>query len=548
MLATISFFITKNKKFILLVTLCLLIPLVLGKISLILGKDFNWDFRNYHYYNAYAFLENRLSYDVAPAQPATYNSPILDIPFYLLSQSVSASTVGFIYGFIHGLNLSLVFLIYWNIYRLQNFLKKFALGILIAVIASTGPGFRSELGGTMNDNLVSLFVLSALLILIISSDNLIKGRNGTGYIQVCIAGLIMGMGVGLKATIGPIALCSGLVLPLLHTSQKNRLQTFLLYGFMGVLGFLITDGFWLWRLYTEFGNPLFPYFNDIFQNPYTKPDRFVDDRFTPKAYYEYFIWPILMSLDSLRVNQLKYSDFRFAFLYISLVLYLVSVVQMKFGKKHEKISADHGNSRFDIRFATYLLAFFICSYIIWMISWSQYRYIIPLELLAPLCIILVLDMTFKNRQVILWLFTFMLLIGAIFYQPFDWGRTDWATPYIQVDTTQFAPDEAGVVIMLGIAPISYVIPDFPETFRFIRPESNLGKYEYGIYERIEMILNETTNPIYMMYQKVDPAIDLNTSMEQLGFTFNENDCSLLSINIPDEIFFCIVTRQSNSLP
>ena len=28
------------------------------------GQDASWDFRNYHYYNAYAFFNDRLSYDI----------------------------------------------------------------------------------------------------------------------------------------------------------------------------------------------------------------------------------------------------------------------------------------------------------------------------------------------------------------------------------------------------------------------------------------------------------------------------------------------------
>src|SRR6201995_4949223 len=56
----------------------------------VLGKDTSWDFRNYHWYAPYAFLNGRLSVDVAVAHQASYYNPFLDIPFYLLATHTHA--------------------------------------------------------------------------------------------------------------------------------------------------------------------------------------------------------------------------------------------------------------------------------------------------------------------------------------------------------------------------------------------------------------------------------------------------------------------------
>ena len=51
-----------------LIFIGLFIPVCFGFLSISFGKDTNWDLKNYHYYyNAYAFLEDRLDYDIAPA-------------------------------------------------------------------------------------------------------------------------------------------------------------------------------------------------------------------------------------------------------------------------------------------------------------------------------------------------------------------------------------------------------------------------------------------------------------------------------------------------
>jgi hypothetical protein len=59
-----------------------------GLVSIALGKDANWDLRNYHWYNAWALLNGRLGYDVAPAQLQTFHNPLADLPFFFLVQGL----------------------------------------------------------------------------------------------------------------------------------------------------------------------------------------------------------------------------------------------------------------------------------------------------------------------------------------------------------------------------------------------------------------------------------------------------------------------------
>lgn len=61
------------------------VVLAFGCISMFLGKDDGWDFLNYHWYDAYAFLHGRLGFDVAVAHQATYFNPLIHLPFYWLA-------------------------------------------------------------------------------------------------------------------------------------------------------------------------------------------------------------------------------------------------------------------------------------------------------------------------------------------------------------------------------------------------------------------------------------------------------------------------------
>src|SRR5437016_4086005 len=69
------------------------------------GKDMSWDFRNYHWYIPYAFLNGRLGFDVAVAHQATYYNPLLDVPFYWLATHVHAWLALGILGAVQGANV-----------------------------------------------------------------------------------------------------------------------------------------------------------------------------------------------------------------------------------------------------------------------------------------------------------------------------------------------------------------------------------------------------------------------------------------------------------
>ena len=59
-----------------------LIPLAAGLYVIGIGQDANWDLRNYHFYNPFAYLTGRMGHDVAVSHVATYYNPLLYIPFY----------------------------------------------------------------------------------------------------------------------------------------------------------------------------------------------------------------------------------------------------------------------------------------------------------------------------------------------------------------------------------------------------------------------------------------------------------------------------------
>lgn len=530
-------------------TLVLLVfPLAFGMLSLSLGRDINWDLKNYHYYNAYAFLEGRIDYDIAPAQLQTYINPLADLSFYVLARNFPSWVVGFLLGAVHGLNISAVFLIFWKLSRIPGNSMKLLAGGIIALVSSVAPGFVSELGNAMHDNLTSLFVLAALLLLLHAQD-IFGGVSffGKGILLTALSGFILGFGVGVKPSMTIFAISMALVFTAFQKSWKNRFLSLFVHGIFGLAGVVTSAGFWWLEMWQRFGNPFFPFYNHIFKSPYFTSNLVIWTTFLPRTWWEYFVWPYLFSFDGYRVNQFQYTDIRFAILYTVVILWGLSCLISRIWGKIIKQSAKK-SLNFMEDGANFLLWFFGVSYFLWIRESATYRFIIPLELLVPICFLIVVERFVppgRSRQ--------MLILGSaaltfVFLRPFHWGRLDWAGSYFQVDTTFLNDEGQPLVIMLGSSPTSYVVPEFPSQYRFIRPEGNLfagrdrSPRDSRFLAEIQEILALQEDQVYLLYDSNEPGLDLEHSLDKLGLDMNIGECICLSVNTPDALQFCLLAK------
>jgi hypothetical protein len=119
-------------------------------LSLASGQDDGWDMRNYHLYNVHALLNGRIGFDFSPAGFQSYFNPTLELPYYYLNQWLPPRAVGFAMGVLHGL----AFLLLAGIARqLLGATAPRRTVLLLAAAGMFAPGFLSELGNTMGDNL-----------------------------------------------------------------------------------------------------------------------------------------------------------------------------------------------------------------------------------------------------------------------------------------------------------------------------------------------------------------------------------------------------------
>ena len=457
------------------------VPLAFGLFSLLLGQDTNWDLRNYHHYAPYALLHGRIGFDLAPAQWQSYFNPAQDLLYYGLNAALPAPLAGFIMGLLHGLNFVVVLGIARTVVRGNR------RALLLALAGCLGAGFVAELGNSMGDNLIALFVLGALWLLLARWHTLTVPGAAKALIG---AGLLAGLGTGFKLTNAIYALALCLALLSVPGSRWQRLRGAVVFGLATLAGIGASAGFWYWKMWQVYGNPLFPQFNNLFMSPMAAPVGIGDTRWLPDGVLERLLWPFIFTLHPARVIELPLHQLIWPIVY---VLALVFIVVRLVLRRPARDGVDRNTSGQ----ARMLLLFIGLAYVLWLNLFSIYRYLVPAELLAPLVVWLLLQQLLPAPRARTAAFCLLVvaMLGAL--PPQQWGHSRWNRQALRV-TTPALPDPAQnlVFIVHGDPPMAWTAPFFPAQVAFI--SIGAGFPESPAYRaRVRAMVAQRRGPFYV---------------------------------------------------
>lgn len=465
------------------------LPLLAGLVALRLGQDVNWDLQNYHLYNPHALLHGRIGQDLAPAQWQSYFNPTIDLLYYGLARTLPAPLAGFLMGALHGLNFVLALAIARRV--LGAAARRVA--VLLALAGCLAPGFLSELGNTMGDNLSALFVLGALLVLLRHWDALAAPRWRAAAVALA-AGAAMGIGSGLKLTnaVYALALCAALLS--LGGSPWQRLRRAGAFGVGVLAGIGVAAGHWYWRMWTVFGNPLFPQFNDIFRGPLAAPIGIGDTGWIPRGIGEKLLWPFIFTRHPERVIELPLHQLIWPLLYLAFLALGVAALAGALRRPANSVAAASTPQ------ARLLLCFFALAYLVWLNLFGIYRYLVPLELLAPLALWLIAQRLLPAR-VAPRAAGALLLVAALAAYPFvSWGHVGWAQAAFRADVPAFAqPAQSMVLTVHGDPPMGWVVTFFPDQLAVVALGSGFPESP-AFRARVDAMLAARSGPLYVMLQ------------------------------------------------
>jgi hypothetical protein len=473
-----------------------LAPLMFGLLSLRFGQDDNWDLHNYHLYSPFALLHGKIGYDLGPAQWQSYFNPTLDLLYYGLIMNLPARLVGFLMGALHGLNFTLLALLGRGLLpAAANGLPPFRLILLLALAGCMGPSFVSQLATTMGDNTTALLVLGALLLLL-RRWPLLRAGGRAGAWAALAAGLLMGAAAGLKLTNAVYALALCLALLALDSGWRQRWQAAVLYGFGVLGGIAVTAGHWYWRMWEVFGNPLFPQFNNLFHGPLALPIGVGDAGWLPRSALEKWLWPFIITLDPRRVCELPLRHLIWPMLYLA----FAALALLWLGRLARRRPSPRAMTA-PVRM---LLLFTGLSYLIWLHLFSIYRYLGPLELLAPMLFWLLMAYLLEPDRARGWSRVLLLIAACSVLSSASWSRARWGEQAYDVATPVLPQPEQNMVLMLNV-PMGWLVPFFPDRLAFV--SLGAGFPESPAYvERVHAMMARRSGPFYAMLAADAPPI------------------------------------------
>ncbi|NYH47555.1 UNVERIFIED_ORG: hypothetical protein FHR68_001124 [Xanthomonas campestris] len=399
-------------------------------LSLGLGQDANWDLRNYHLYIGDAWAHDRLGVDLAPAQMQSYFSPLLDVLHAWLMLQLPGPVAGLLLGGLHALVFVPVAAVAWRVLAGQTRRAQWA--PLLAVAGMCSAVFLSELGGTMGDTASAIPVLAALALVLSAQARARQGAHAVH--RWAIAGALIGLAVSLKLTnalyalaLVPAVLCDG-------GRLRSRVLGLGVLSGVAALVLVLVAGPWYWQVWQHLGNPLFPQFNGVFKSPLAQPVSIADVRWLPRNLGEQLIWPLLFTFKPQRIGDLGLVQAGWA------VLYAVTLVAAGRGllrRPVRRVGLD--------RSAVVLLVFFGVAYALWQVIFSIHRYLVVLELLAPLVLWIVSRhafATYADRKAA-WLIGLCALVAVVGWK--DWGHEAWARDSFQVQQPAMGEPAASTV-------------------------------------------------------------------------------------------------------
>jgi hypothetical protein len=432
-----------------------LVVLFWAGFAVYLGKDTSWDFRNYHWYIPYAYLNDRMNIDVVVAHQASYYNPFLDIPFYELATHTPVWFALAMLGAVQGANVIPLYLIARHSLRLDE--NRLGAGVL-ALMGQTGGLTLGLLGSHYYDNVMSLFILSGIAILVVHRRSLREGPLVRTGLLTLIAGFLVGITPGLKLPEAPFALGFAAALIVLGGSWKHQAVRLVAGGLGGLAGFALFSAWWMVQMDHLTGNPLFPYFNQYFHSDLALARPYRDLRFVPTHFWRQVFYPILFAEDWSVADDLPYRDIRVALAYVSVI---PAALVWAIGRRSKE-------PLITPRVAAILFAFAAVSYIVWLKVFAIYRYIVLFEMLAPILIAAAIGLLPIPRRAQLLATGAVFFVALLFTRPDFLDRAPVESPYVSVALPKFEHPKHTMVLMTGNSPMGFLVPEMPPEIPVLR--------------------------------------------------------------------------------
>lgn len=491
------------------------------------GMDVNFDQLSYHHY--YSWLLFHGGVGQADPEPFTnrYVNPLPVLPWYLLDTTLSPRLTAAGMGLLAGLNLPILRRITMAcLPERMSRGRHLALGAVSVLIGGTGVVFSMSLGTSLGDVLVSIPALGALLILLRLTRR--SGELRATLVGCGVAGVLVGIAVGAKLTMAPIAVGLGVVVLVLALQARSAwpVGTFALGS---VLGVALSAGWWYLQVWSVTGNPIFPYFNGVFRSPLWGPENFRDERFGAGSIEGLLSFPLSMLRGSRRLLDYEIRDPRWVVL-SALVAVAVIVMAVRW------VRGRRAPLRIELTATSALVVFFAVSGLVWAFQFGIARYAVVLELLTGTLFVVVLVDVVRQAWVAAGLGVAIVASmlpftqGTVEHVPFAADRYG-----ISAAPLQGVPAGSEVIVNAYSAPSAFLLTELGGGVR--RHVIHPWFYGSPLLEKLKSTELSTARRIYVI-QRADWQRQGTREAEferAVGITVLPRTCVLVTSNVRDRV-------------
>ncbi len=519
-----------------------------GLVGVWRGETVSIDLLNYHLYNGYAFVSGRFGMDLMPAGIHTFLNPLPDVPYYLMIRYLNEypRVIEFMMSSLSGV---LLFLFYkFSVLVLS---KKYIWWVCFAVLCAAGGFmFATQTGSPNNDIALNIGALGSILLLF----RFLFGRR-QAYGALFASALIAGAFAGLKYTLAcvPIALFAVLCFNLKYIHGPRRALG--LFGLGGLLGFLLTDGFFMWRLWQAYGNPVFPFYNQFFQSPFFAPENLIDTRFYPHTIWQWLFFPFLRFFNSNEIISEVLYDWRLAAGFTSFVVLSVAI----FLGRRTRCDALAGKER--RKTVSFLLLVGVI-YVVWLgVFGGILRYVIVLEMFSCLLLACAVKTVCVSKKCAFCAAFCMLLFFISSTSRQDWGErrlpfTDKAVKILRRDKGPSLTVENNAMVLFWGSPMSFLsvffpkdavlvgglsYPDYNGYHIVVRQQPKVLNFlpavyfKHRFYDKIKEAISRHSGPVYLVSVPWEMMLEPAT-LAAYGLEKTEEPCVAFNSNINIYLF------------
>ena len=508
------------------------------------GQDVNFDLITYHFYLGYSAFHDRLARDFLAASFQGYQSPLPYALLYLLERAgLPPLANAAIHACLHAANLVLLFLL-TKLMLAGTRLEGRTLARLLAwLLGAVAPLYWELVGTSFADLETSALVLAALWLVARSVPD---GGGPFAKTSLAVGAALAGAAVAMRVhtAVFAAALAAALVV-VPSAAPRGRLRALGLFTLAAGAAWLVCFGPWAMRLYREFGNPLFPFYNAVFRSPDFPPVNLPLTGFVPASVPDALLLPFRMATYRLWLyGETPLPDARPALAFCA----VLALVVMWIARRVARMPAE---TMVAVPARRFVMAFFLLAMIAWLVTSANGRYGVPLFLLlGPVCAALLAALLHDRRAIYLAVaavLAWQLLLHQILFNVWRYNSLPWSAHYFDWNLPAELTREPALYLSFGTKTGSTLVPRLAPGSRHV---NLVGQYsietDHPGARRVRRLIEEAPARIYGIFdvyytRQPDPAArsikaDLADQLRRWDLDFAPKLCHVVDLRKPAGIW------------